>query len=262
VKAKVVVAMIVLAAVAWLGFAVQSAREIERTRIAFIPTVEGAALYAAYCADCHGGAGRGDGRASAFLSPTPADLSGITDRTGEFDHLAIENRIAAASPRSGSEMPHWEILLGQTYRNRARELVMLHNLASHVEALQERQVYRFSSPAGGAMIVVEPIARLATVDGEAVYAAYCAGCHGLTGVGNPTVGSCLGRKIPDLTRLGSSEETARIEVAAALKSAHMLPEGAAETWQELLADTYPDGVRQKVLVHNVAAHVASLKIDQ
>lgn len=42
----------------------------------------GAALFADYCAACHGADGRGNGSAAAGLSPAPADLTQIAARNG------------------------------------------------------------------------------------------------------------------------------------------------------------------------------------
>lgn len=44
--------------------------------------VSGRALYADYCASCHGAEGRGDGPAAAGLGKRPADLTGISARNG------------------------------------------------------------------------------------------------------------------------------------------------------------------------------------
>jgi len=254
--------MLVCAAFAWLGLAVQGDREIEKVPIAAIPSVDGAALYAAYCADCHGGAGRGDGRASEFLAYTPADLTQIGIRYGTFDRLAVENRIAGASAWGGSYMPHWEVLIAQTYRDHARELVVVDNLVRHLETLQQPYEERIAAepPAGGIRLV--PIRQLAKVDGETVYAAYCAGCHGVTGVGNAEVAKRLGREIPDLTRLPGDERQIRLQVAEALRGAHMLPGAGDATWQQRLVAVYGNSSRRTLLTYNVGAHVASLSAER
>ncbi|MEZ5778317.1 MAG: c-type cytochrome [Paracoccaceae bacterium] len=44
--------------------------------------ISGRALYADYCASCHGDSGRGDGPAAAGLTRKPADLTGISARNG------------------------------------------------------------------------------------------------------------------------------------------------------------------------------------
>lgn len=44
--------------------------------------LSGRALYEAYCRDCHGDAGQGDGPAAAGLAHPPADLTRIAARNG------------------------------------------------------------------------------------------------------------------------------------------------------------------------------------
>lgn len=82
---------------------------------------EGAKLYAAYCASCHGVSGRGDGSVGAALATPPPDLTRIAPRNdGQFDESmvlsAIDGRyeIAAHGPR---EMPVW----GAVFRGEHRD---------------------------------------------------------------------------------------------------------------------------------------------
>lgn len=72
---------------------------------------EGAALYHAYCASCHGASGEGDGPVARELARAPVDLTGIARRDGGHFKVskvltAIDGRyeIAAHGPR---EMPVW-----------------------------------------------------------------------------------------------------------------------------------------------------------
>ena len=44
--------------------------------------VEGGGIFAAYCATCHGDAGRGDGRMGAVLTVLPPDLTGLAAANG------------------------------------------------------------------------------------------------------------------------------------------------------------------------------------
>ncbi len=55
---------------------------------------EGAALFAQYCAGCHGVSGRGDGPAAAGLSPRPANLTTLARRNGgTFPRLAVLGKV-------------------------------------------------------------------------------------------------------------------------------------------------------------------------
>lgn len=78
------------------------------------PTVEesppGVALYARYCASCHGTAARGDGPVAAALRSPPPDLTTLARQPHGFDDAGliavIDGRrlVAAHGPR---EMPVW-----------------------------------------------------------------------------------------------------------------------------------------------------------
>jgi high-affinity iron transporter len=60
----------------------------------------GARIYAARCAGCHGGAGRGDGPAGAGLTPPPADLTGRSAAVAPVDYY---RRVTYGVP--GTAMP-------------------------------------------------------------------------------------------------------------------------------------------------------------
>lgn len=68
----------------------------------------GAALFARYCATCHGDAGQGDGPSAAVVDATPADLSGLSDANGGvFPAARVARRIDGrdALIAHGSPMP-------------------------------------------------------------------------------------------------------------------------------------------------------------
>lgn len=107
---------------------------------------DGAALYRAYCASCHGLSGRGDGPVASALRVPPANLTRLTQQHGgtfPADRVAqrIDGRqqIAAHGP---SDMPVWgDALSSPTLADRdedvlrARVQALVHFLAT----LQERR---------------------------------------------------------------------------------------------------------------------------
>jgi mono/diheme cytochrome c family protein len=108
----------------------------------------GRALYADYCAACHGAAGRGDGPAAAGLAPRPADLTGLAAANGGvFPQVHVMSKVyghaeggAAAGP-----MPEFGPLLeGRTVLVETAPGVMtptpekLVLLAEYVASLQTR----------------------------------------------------------------------------------------------------------------------------
>jgi mono/diheme cytochrome c family protein len=64
--------------------------------------VTGRALYADYCAACHGTAGRGDGPAAAGLSARPADLSVLArDNGGTYPQVRVMSKVYGYSEGRG-----------------------------------------------------------------------------------------------------------------------------------------------------------------
>ena len=73
------------------------------------PPTGGAALYARYCASCHGADGRGDGPAAASLTPPPTDLTrlgtGVRELMGAIDgRRTIRAHGTAAMPVWGEDL--------------------------------------------------------------------------------------------------------------------------------------------------------------
>jgi mono/diheme cytochrome c family protein len=125
---------------------------------------DGASLFGAFCAACHGE--RGEGKRYAAASPFPA--------IGNPDFLALASdafiRATLEGGRPGRRMPAWGQAGGRLQPAEIAEIV------SHLRRL-------------GGGVRPEPDARPARwVDGDApvgqrLYAASCAGCHGKAGEG-------------------------------------------------------------------------------
>lgn len=76
--------------------------------------VSGRALYADYCASCHGVSGKGDGPAAEGLGKAPADLTGIAARNGgTFPTVEVMSTIDGYTRRGDrtSVMPELGIAL-------------------------------------------------------------------------------------------------------------------------------------------------------
>ncbi len=112
-------------------------------------TVSGRALYADYCAACHGPDGRGDGPAAAGLSARPADLTRLAARNGgQFPLVRVMAKVygySAGRGGGGGAMPEFGPLLdGDTVLVETAPGVMtptpvrLVALAEYVGTLQQR----------------------------------------------------------------------------------------------------------------------------
>lgn len=108
------------------------------------PDIDGAALFAAHCAACHGDAGRGDGTAAAGQRPRPADLTRLSARAGgSFPMVAVMGRIYGYGDADDRVMPRFDALVeGETVLVETDPGIMtptplrLVELAEHIRGLQ------------------------------------------------------------------------------------------------------------------------------
>lgn len=107
-----------------------------------IHSLEGADLYRAYCAACHGPEAHGDGPAASALKTKPPDLTLIAKRHGgAFPADQVSKIISGeASPMAhGSrEMPIWGPIFHQVEADQDWGAVRLKNLTKYLESIQKR----------------------------------------------------------------------------------------------------------------------------
>src|SRR6202521_5912403 len=121
----------------------------------------GGTLFAGNCASCHGSAGRGDGEASASLLPKPANLTAARFSDERLSSV-LWNGVA------GTAMPPWRQLATEDLRA----------LVAYVQSLH----------VPGALPSTQDNTSL--TEGESLFAANCASCHGASGTGNgPAAGA-------------------------------------------------------------------------
>lgn len=76
------------------------------------PEVSGRALYADYCAACHGDGGRGDGPAAAGLTPPPVDLTRLSaGNAGVFPTAQVMSYVDGYTRSDVAGMPEFGDLL-------------------------------------------------------------------------------------------------------------------------------------------------------
>ena len=73
---------------------------------------EGAALFQANCASCHGAEGRGDGPAGTSLDPKPVNLAAVQEDFSDAYLFWLISEGGATSPFN-SLMPSWKSLLDE-----------------------------------------------------------------------------------------------------------------------------------------------------
>jgi mono/diheme cytochrome c family protein len=116
------------------------APKIKRTTAVPLVSVEGKDNYDAYCAVCHGPAGKGDGPAAPAMKVAVPDLTTFAKRHGgKFNAVQVEQIIRGVgktpTPAHGVEdMPIW----GEVFRNEDRSMSTLRigNLVKYVQSIQ------------------------------------------------------------------------------------------------------------------------------
>jgi mono/diheme cytochrome c family protein len=97
---------------------------------------DGAAMYKAYCAACHGTAGKGDGPAASALKAKPSDLTQLAKtHTGGLSQKDFEDRIQGAampSAHGSTPMPVW----GPVFRTLGNDQLRVYNLKKYIDSIQ------------------------------------------------------------------------------------------------------------------------------
>jgi mono/diheme cytochrome c family protein len=108
-----------------------------------IESIQGPALYKAYCASCHGTDAKGGGAMAKSLKVPPADLTRISARNaGKFPLMRID-RIISGEEQTGSshgtrEMPVWGSIFSQVTRDQDLGRVRIDNLARYLRDIQTK----------------------------------------------------------------------------------------------------------------------------
>src|ERR1019366_8437007 len=110
--------------------------------IHLISSVDGASLFTAYCAVCHGADGRGDGPLATSLKAAPSDLTRIAARnSGAFPRPRIERIISGEEQVPGGHgsrsMPVWGPSFSQIAWDQDLGRLRIHNLADYLDHLQK-----------------------------------------------------------------------------------------------------------------------------
>lgn len=111
----------------------------EETRL--IQSLNGQALFQAYCASCHGKDGKGAGPAAPALKARPSDLTQISKNSGgkypsERIQKIISGEELVRSAHGSREMPIWGPIFSQIAWDQDLGRVRVANLARYIESLQ------------------------------------------------------------------------------------------------------------------------------
>lgn len=119
------------------------AGRIETTTAPLIDSMDGTALYRAYCATCHGLDGKGVGPMTKWLTITAPDLTRISARNGGKFPLARVQKIISGEANTTAghgtrEMPVWGPIFSQIGRDQDLRLMRVYNVAKYLETIQQR----------------------------------------------------------------------------------------------------------------------------
>lgn len=106
-------------------------------------SVDGATLYQAHCAVCHGKDASGGGPAASSLKKRIPDLTRISrSNRGTFPlervQLTISGEIVPSPAHGSREMPIWGPVFSQVEWDQDLGRVRIYNLAKYLESLQKK----------------------------------------------------------------------------------------------------------------------------
>jgi len=123
--------------------AVKSAAKRAPEEVRLIESLEGPALFQAYCASCHGKDGKGGGPAASALKTTVPDLTRISQKSGgKFPSGRVQRIIAGDEPgiaaHGSREMPVWGPIFKRIAWDQDLGRLSIYNLTKYLESLQQK----------------------------------------------------------------------------------------------------------------------------
>lgn len=119
-------------------------RELNADTSHLIESLDGAALYQAYCATCHGADGKGVGPMTEWLKIQSPDLTRLSIREGGKFPLTRVQRVISGQENITAghgtrEMPVWGPIFSQIAWDQDLGRIRVYNLAKYLETIQQKQ---------------------------------------------------------------------------------------------------------------------------
>jgi len=164
-----------------------------------IQSVEGADLFHAYCASCHGAHGKGDGPVATSLKVAPPDLTRLSIK-GQFPSDRVRKTIlgdAVANAHGTRDMPIWGPVFHQIDADVDRGNVRVDNLVKYLESIQ----VILPSQGTPSTPTLTKASSVNSPSGAQLYKQFCSACHGNDLKGNGPAPPPFKDVPPDLTTL-------------------------------------------------------------
>lgn len=114
----------------------------QQVRVRDVDPTDGAAMYKAYCASCHGADGRGFGPAAGAIAKQLPDLSVLTrTHDGKFPNAHVTEvlglRAGNVTAHGSKEMPIWGNVFRDTREDSAQTHLRIANLVAYLKSIQQ-----------------------------------------------------------------------------------------------------------------------------
>jgi len=148
-RAWLTIALGVIAGVVLVGILTgrrESVKSVDKRapeEVRLIESLEGPALFQAYCAPCHGKDGKGGGPVASVLKGPVPDLTRISQESGgKFPSDRVERIISGdelgISAHGSREMPIWGPTFKQIAWDQDLGRLCIYNLTKYLESLQQK----------------------------------------------------------------------------------------------------------------------------
>ena len=144
-QGKIIISTSILCAggVLFSAFGANSKPTVIKGPVRLIDSIDGPALYKAYCAVCHGSNATGNGPMAQALKVPPADLTRIAERNGGVFPMARAERVISGeeplpSGHGTREMPLWGPIFSQVDRDQDLGRVRIDNLTRYLMEMQTK----------------------------------------------------------------------------------------------------------------------------
>lgn len=234
--------------------------KIKKVPATYMAPIEGATMYQAYCAACHGASGKGDGPVASALKSPATDLTKMTlNNQGVFPSLAVLITLRQGTGAHGTpDMPVWGNIFRQSWGDTDLN-VRTYSLTRYLESIQE------PAPPPPAKEPKQRQLRITDIRphfGGDMYRAYCGSCHGVDGRGNGPAAYTLKKTPTDLTALrGADGKFPGAKIHKLLEQPAAGVHGSTEmpVWGDLFRATHEDETVIKLRISNLSRYLESIQ---